>query len=132
MLDDPRWTSNLYASVLPFDASTWMDPHTTDLAMRHLAEAGLFTVAEASGAMPAHYHPTDEGLVTLDTLANAGGRVALTLFEQPDAQTLAYESILLARGPHMLAMLSVAPEGAGLLALSTAALTTLVSRIAGE
>lgn len=131
-IDDPRWTANLYASVLPFDAAAWMDAPTTELAMQHLAGAGLFTVVERSGAMPAHYHPTDEGLVALDTLANAGGRVALTLFEQPNAQTLAYESILLARGQHMLAMLSVAPEGAGLVALSTSALTTLVSRIAGD
>ncbi len=132
MIDDPRWTSNLYASVLPFDASVWMDAPTAELAMTHLASAGLFTVTERSGAMPAHYHPTDEGLVVIDTLANAGGRVAFTLFEQPDSGTLAYESVLLARGQRMLAMLSVAPEGGGLTALSTSALTGLIDRVAGD
>jgi len=131
MLDDPRWSSNLYASVLPFDASAWMDAPTTEVAMSHLVAAGLFAVTERSGAMPASYHPTDEGLVVLDTLANAGGRVALTVFERPDAGTVAYESLLLARGGHMLAMLSVAPEGGGIVALSTAALATLTARITG-
>ncbi len=131
MLDDPRWSSNLYASVLPFDASAWMDAPTTEVAMNHLVAAGLFAVTERSGAMPASYHPTDEGLVVLDTLANAGGRVALTLFERPDADTVAYESLLLARGTHLLAMLSVAPEGGGLVALSAAAFATVVARVAG-
>ncbi len=33
MIDDPRWSTNLYASVLPFDASAFMDAPTVELAL---------------------------------------------------------------------------------------------------
>lgn len=132
MVDDPRWSTNLYASVLPFDASAFMDAPTVELAMGKLAAAGLFAVTERNGAMPTYYHPTDEGLVVLDALANAGGRVAFTLFELKDGGEIAYDAMLLARGTHLLAALDVSPAGGGLVALSTPALAALAARITGE
>lgn len=128
MIDDPRWSSNLFASVLPFDASAFMDTPTVDLAMGRLAEAGLFAVTERSGALPAIYHPTDAGLVTLHTIAEANGRVAFTVFEKRD-DAIAYESVLLAYGRGMLLMLDLAPEGGGMAPLSSAGLAQLIARI---
>ena len=128
MIDDPRWSSNLFASVLPFDASAFMDTPTVELAMGRLADAGLFAVTERNGALPAIYHPTDAGLVTLHTIAEASGRVAFTLFEKHD-DALAYESVLLAYGRGMLLMLNLAPEGGGITPLSTGGLAQLIARI---
>ncbi|MRS12529.1 MAG: hypothetical protein EG823_05580 [Actinobacteria bacterium] len=128
MIDDPRWSSNLLASVLPFDASAFMDTPTVELAMARLAEVGLFAVTERDGALPAIYHPTDAGLVTLHAIAEAGGRVAFTLFEKRQ-DALAYESVLLARGRGMLLMLNVAPEGGGMAPLSSGALAQLIARV---
>lgn len=130
-VDDPRWSTNLYASVLPFDAGSFMDAPTVELAMTKLAAAGLFAITERSGAMPAHFHPTDEGLVVLDALANAGGRAALTLYEVKDSGEIAFDSMLLARGTHLLAAVDVSPAGGGLMVLSTAAFATLTARITG-
>ncbi|MBN1193149.1 MAG: hypothetical protein JXA36_05625 [Coriobacteriia bacterium] len=132
MVDDPRWSTNLYGSVLPFDASAFMDTPTVDLAMRHLAEAGLFAATGREGALPAFYHPTDEGLLMLETIANANGRVALTLFEDHGDGELAYESMLIVSGPNMILAMDVAPEGGGVVALTTSGLTGLISRLAGE
>lgn len=131
MVDDPRWSSNLFASVLPFDASAFMDTPTVDLAMARLAEAGLFAVTEKSGALPAIYHPTDAGLVTLHTIAEANGRIAFTVFEK-GADALLYESALLAYGRGMLLMLNLAPEGGGMTPLSSAALASLIARVSGD
>lgn len=128
MLDDPRWSSNLFASVLPFDASAFMDTPTVELAMGRLADAGLFAVTERNGALPAIYHPTDAGFVTLHTIAEATGRVAFTLFEKRD-DAIAYESVLLAHGRGMLLMLSLAPEGGGMAPLSSGGLAQLIARI---
>lgn len=131
MVDDPRWSSNLFASVLPFDASAFMDAPTVDLALAKLAEAGLFAVTERNGALPAIYHPTDPGLVTLHTIAEAGGRVAFTAFEKREDGALAYESVLLAHGRGMLLMFNVAPEGGGMAPLSSGTLAQLIARISG-
>lgn len=128
MIDDPRWSSNLFASVLPFDASAFMDAPTVDLAMSRLAEAGLFSATEKSGALPAIYHATDAGLVTLHAIAEASGRIAFTLFEKR-ADALAYESVLLAYGRGMLLMLNLAPEGGGMAPLSTGGLARLIARV---
>ena len=130
MIDDPRWTASLFASVLPFDASAFMDASTVDLAMGRLAQSGLFAAVERDGAFPATYHPTDEGLVALHTIAGASGRVALTLFEKR-ADALAYESILLISSPFALLMASLAPEGGGVAPLSAGGLSALASRITG-
>lgn len=130
MVEDPRWSTNLFASVLPFDASRFMDGPTVELHLGRLARAGLFGVTERDGAFPAAYHPTDEGLVALDTVANADGRVAFTLFEKR-ADALAYESMLLARGPLMTIALSLSPDGGGIAPTTAAGVTALAGRVAG-
>lgn len=130
MLDDPRWSVNLYASVLPFDPAAIMDVPTAELALGRLAAAGLFGITEADGAMPASYHPTDEALVALDAIAEADGRVAFTLFEKRE-DALAYESMLLARGRYVTLAVSLSPEGAGITPTTAAAIAALGERIAG-
>ncbi|MRR12321.1 hypothetical protein EG835_07625 [bacterium] len=129
LVDDPRWSTSLFASVLPFDAGAFMDGPTLDLALARLASAQLFAVTERSGNFPAHYTPTDEGLVVLDTLAEAGGRVAFTLFERGADDSVGYGSMLLARGTHLMLALDITPEGGGMMALSSASLAQIVSRI---
>lgn len=130
LLDDPRWTANLFASVLPFDASAFMDAPTVDLAMGRVAQSGLLVTVERDGAFPAVYHPTDKGLVALHTIAEASGRIALTLFERRD-DALAYESMLLVRSPYALLMMSISPEGGGIAPLQASGLTALAARITG-
>lgn len=130
MLDDPRWSTNLYASVLPFDPAGFMDQPTVELALARLAAAGVFGVTEADGAMPAYYHPTDEALVALDAIAEADGRAAFTLFEKkPEA--LAYESMLLARGRYLSLAVSISPDGAGIAQTTTEGVAALAGRITG-
>lgn len=128
MLDDPRWSTNLYASVLPFDPAGFMDQPTVELALGRLATANLFGVTEADGTMPAYYHPTDEALVTLDAIAEADGRVAFTLFEKR-ADALAYESMLLARGRYLSVAVSLSPDGAGITQTTVESVAALAGRV---
>ena len=49
-------------------------------------------------------------------------------FPQPDA--VAYGSMLIARGQHLMLALDVTPEGGGMVALSAASLAQIVGRLA--
>lgn len=130
-VDDPRWNLNLFVAVMPLDPAEFMDGATCELALWRLAEAGLLVRIEPDAVTPALYHPTDEGAAVLETLAYATARVGVTVLERPARDSVAYETMLLVRGPWMVTALDFAPEGGGMMPISPAAITMLAERLAG-